>query len=399
MKKKTPICLLMLLCILSLTGCYSTTYLSNGYGTRYYVSVNAWGNYNLVGKTFYITSGDENVSDNDLEFAEYKSYLEESLVLSGAKPTKSEYEKKNADMIILMSYGITNESYNETVPIPIWGPTGIASVSTTSTTRGSAYGTASGSAYGSAQTYGNTTYGSAYGSASGSAYGSSTTNTRTNVRYNYGVTGVTNVNRHVENYRRFINIYAFDNKHTDNPTMLWKTNLVSEGSSSDARKVYPYMFYCAWGSMGVNTGEWKEATVFENDYSFVCWKDKLYSKYNVTSWPRYSRKSSSIVDVAFVIRNPRETIVCIRKSGCPDWYSFSNEIYITWGDNNIGKCQISKIDGYEFGTTIHKECGNRYYLLHFPAGIPSFYGSFNIIEYTNKKHTETGFVWQELQIK
>jgi hypothetical protein len=143
------------LCILSSYG--TTPYLQNGYGTRITTSVNSFGNYSVSGKTFYIESGDKNVSSNDVEFREYANYVATSLKCQGATET---YDKRNADMCVLVNYGISDESYTETVPIPIWGQTGIASINTTSTTTGSAYG----SAYGSATKIGNSVYGQGSGS-------------------------------------------------------------------------------------------------------------------------------------------------------------------------------------------------------------------------------------------
>ncbi|MFZ4524355.1 MAG: hypothetical protein ACOYOE_02085 [Chlorobium sp.] len=134
----------MLTLIWLFTGCATTYYYSestvNAKRNRYEISINSYGNYNLQGKTFFIESKDNNDSSHDVEFSEYANYIAKSLRIEGAIETKN---KKNADMCILVTYGITDESYVEKVPFPIWGQTGISSINTTSNTAGSAYGSAS----------------------------------------------------------------------------------------------------------------------------------------------------------------------------------------------------------------------------------------------------------------
>lgn len=361
-----------------MTSCVSTTYLSNGYGTRYVTSVNSWGNYNLRGKTFYIESGSKDVSSSDLEFREYAGYLTENLKLAGARVTT---DKINADMVILMNYSIADESYVETVPVPIWGKTGISSINTTSNTRSSAYG--------SAYSYG--------GYTSGSAYGNSTTNTQTNVNYNYGITGFHNVDRRVTQFGRAVNIYAFDNKSTSSePIMLWKTNLYSEGSSSDFRKVMPYIMYISWGEFGKNTDGWNEYVVYENDYMYKCWKQGVLSNSNLTTFPNYQETNvSEDMRIAFVEKLQNETIICIRKTGCPGWYAFSPYTYLQYNGKRV---KISYADNYELGSKIRQECGTRYIRLHFPANLNGV-SLFDFVEYTNAKENVYGFVWKGIRTK
>lgn len=367
------------MCLILLTSCGSTTYLSNGYGTRYVTSINSFGNYNVVGKTFYIESGDKNVSSSDVEFREYANYVATSLKLQGAKETN---DKKNADMCILLNYGISNESYTETVPIPIWGQTGISSINTTSTTTSSAYGSASGSA----TKIGN----SVYGQSSGSAYGNSTTNTTTRVNPNYGITGYTSVDRRVSMYCRVLNIYGYDNKQTSSATMLWKTNLSSCGKSSNFRNVLPYMAYAAWGNMGKSSSGNEENTTFEEDYFFRCWKQGALSNNNLTTFPKYtSTNADNGMLIAIVEKLSNETIIVFRKSGCSGWYSISPQTYIEY---NGQKYQVKSADGYELGKKIRNECGTRYLRLHFQP-IPSNAKTINISE-----GTKNGWVWNGLKI-
>lgn len=105
-----------------MSSCASTTYLNNG--LEYVTRVDHFGDYDVKGKTFYFESGDESVSSNDVEFKEYAGYYAENLRIKGAKETT---DKENADICILMNYCITDESYQETIPVPDFGKTTIAS--------------------------------------------------------------------------------------------------------------------------------------------------------------------------------------------------------------------------------------------------------------------------------
>ncbi|MDR1562788.1 MAG: hypothetical protein LBS54_06880 [Dysgonamonadaceae bacterium] len=349
----------------------------------------------MAEKTFYVESGDKNISSNDVEFREYAEYIKESLRLSGAEET---YDKKGADMCILVNYGISDESYTETVPVPIWGQTGVSSIRTTSKTTGSA----SGSAHGSASRIGNSIYGSAYGSTSGS----STTTATTNVTPSYGITGYTNVDRRVSLFRRVVNVYAYDNQQTSEPVMLWKTNLISEGSSIDLRRVVPYMAYIAWGRMGKSTGEMKEYKVYENDYFFLCWKQGMLTNRNITAYPIYrsSNAAHSNFDITIVEKTDDETIVVMRKDGCiTTWYNILPSMCI---ECNGQQYYIHSVDHYTLGKKIYNECGIRYFRMHFPA-IPSNVHNINIredevkpfIKSTRYSINKKGFEWIGLLIK
>lgn len=354
-----------------LNSCVSTTYL-NSYTPEYTTSVSSFGNYNLVGKTFYIESGAKSISSSDVEFREYSNYIATTLKLQGAKETS---DKKNADMCILVNYGISDESYTETVPVPIWGQTGISSISTSSNTTGSAYG--------SATRIGNSVY--------GSVQGNSSTNTTTIVNPSYGITGYTSVDRRVSRYCRVLNIYSYDNKQTAEPTMLWKTNLLSCGSSSDLKKVLPYMAYTAWGKLGNSTDGTESYTTLEDDYLFRCWKQGILNQSNITTFPNVNQTNvPSYMQIAIVEKTNSETILILRKSGCLSWYRIDPNTYIEYSGQ---KYFIKSIDNYTLGQKIKKECGVRYLRLHFPS-IPDNAKYINV-----KENVENGWEWNGVTIR
>lgn len=330
-------------------GCASTIYL-NYYTPEYTTSVSSFGSYNVLGKTFFIESGDKSVSSTDVEFREYANYITNSLKLQGAKETT---DKKNADMCILVNYGISDESYTETVPFPIWGQTGISSISTTSNITG--------------------------------------TNTTTRVNPTYGITGYTSVDRRVSQYCSVLNIYSYDNELNNEPIMLWKTNLLSCGSSSDFSKILPYMAYTAWGKMGNSTDGTESYTTLEDDYFFHCWKLGILNQSNITTFPSANQTNApSNFQIAIVEKASSETILIIRKSGCPSYYSINPNTYIEYNDQ---KYFIKSVDNYTLGQKIKKECGLRYLCLHFPS-IPDNAKYINIIE-----NVENGFEWYGVSIR
>ncbi|MDP3453590.1 MAG: hypothetical protein Q8R90_11625 [Bacteroidales bacterium] len=381
MKKFTLTILLFFSFICLFTSCLKTYYYSESIvysqRKRYDVSLNSYGNYNLQGKTFYLESGDNKVSSYDVEFKEYADYVVKALKLEGAIETNN---KENADMCILVTYGISDESYRETVPIPIWGQTGISSINTTTNTTGSSQGTIT--------RVGNTIY--------GAAQGNSTTNTTTTVNPTYGITGYTSVDRKVTQFRRVLNIYAYDNIQTDKTIMLWKTNIISDGHSSDLRILIPVMAFCGSDYMGNSSGETKNYYLFEDQDDFLSWKKDMPQDPNVVSYPKFN--SSNVNPNDFIItkinKTKDETIidfiafntgyVLFKFKISPNTYiEFEKQQYkvISAGNIVLGENKdVPKNGSWEFR-------------LHFPA-IPSNADYINISD-----GMSSGWKWNGVKLK
>ncbi|MGM9831806.1 MAG: hypothetical protein ACI3Z5_07295 [Paludibacteraceae bacterium] len=247
--------------------------------SKYIAEVSSFGDYPMCGKTFYIISGDSRISNNDLEFQYYRDIITQCLLRFKAIPTNN-YD--SADVCILLDYGITDESYVATRSIPVFGRTGISSITTTSTTTGnvSGYGSAYSSA--SANSSGNSASGYGNSSSSGHVNGSSTTCTTQNYNYDYGVTGYREQSYQVNKYRRVLNLYAYDNKNRDNePIMLWRTNVTSDGRSNDLQDVFPYMAQISLNYMGANSKGKKRYHIFDNSPDALAMKEMYYLKENV----------------------------------------------------------------------------------------------------------------------
>lgn len=236
------------------------------------------GEYQMRGKTYYIESGSNEISSNDIEFRTYAEYLSQILQMIGAIPAT---DQLTADVCILLNYGIEDASYTETVSVPIWGPTGISSITTNTLSSGNVYGNASG--YGS--TYSSGGYTSGYGNVRGSARGSSNTMSTTSVTYNRGITGYHDVNRQVVQYVRYLDYYAYDNQQREgDPVMLWKMNGSSRGSSSSLSSVIPNMIRQSHYFIGRNL-ERTYTTYLDDDIVYMMKKKLMSSKnymWNIT---------------------------------------------------------------------------------------------------------------------
>ena len=207
----------------------------------YESEIQSFGNYNMEGKTFYVISANPNVSNKDLEFQEYKDYITQCLMIKKAIPCEN---SDSADVCILFDYGVVDKSYVANVPIPIWGITGSKVISTTSRYIGG-----------------------------GGVLQSSTVTSSINT----GVTGILNQKENIQDYRRVINLYAYDNKdRTSDPVMLWKTNISSSGSSRDLQEVLPYIAHSAIPYMGQRTNGIKTFQVSPYKLEVFLIRNKYY---------------------------------------------------------------------------------------------------------------------------
>lgn len=74
----------------------------------YEVEVSSFGDYDMSGKTFYIMSGNKDVSNKDLEFLSYKDIVDQLLI---RKKAILSYNQDSADVCVLMDYEIIDKSY------------------------------------------------------------------------------------------------------------------------------------------------------------------------------------------------------------------------------------------------------------------------------------------------
>jgi len=327
------------------------------------VEVNSFGEYDMNGKTYVIIPANDNIDENDLEFKEYSSYIKKILATAGARECS---EFLNADICVLMHYEIANQSYSETVSVPVWGKTGISSISTNT------YSTGSSNTYANANVsvYGN----SAYGSGNSYTNGSSNTTSTTNVNYSYGISGYRNVQRHVDNYLRVLNLYAYENKDVEKPVMVWKTNIMSDGYTNNLRPIIPAMSYGILGCVGSNVqGTWN---VYDNNLSF-----QFFCKFKINGENIYAAPvidyfaSDERLKIIAIERKPNETIVTFHKAyGLPTVF-VSSKMYLEFDGNKLYPLSSENI---KLGKTV-RNSRNLFFSVHYPA-IPKDIKIINISE-------------------
>lgn len=367
---------------------------------HYVTEFSSFGDYDMSGKTFYVESGNPEVSNKDPEFKYYAGVITQILLLNKAIPTDKFVD---AEVCILLDYGISDESYIATRSIPIWGQTGISSITTTSNTRSRTYGTVNGSA----TTYGSSSGATTYGTASGSTYGSGTTTTTQNYNYNYGVTGFHDQSYKVEEFRRVLNLYAYDNKQRQGePVVLWKLNATSDGSSRDLSSVFLYMAYAVQNYCGRSTNELKRYRVDEKDGTVLCMKQKLFLKDNVVVSPTNYSNEHGCASLVFraaelkknsttlyligqkrentnIIKTPSQTYIIYKGEKYP-----VSSIYAPteWDEDLIGK----KVFYVE----------NCWILLKYQFPVEMQKGdSFDFVSYENKKETKELFHYRNLVLE
>ena len=185
-----------------------------------------------TGKRYILLSGKNDVSDNDLQFREFASYVNNVLNQKGYIKTD-----ETPDLAVFLNYGIGDpQTSYSTYSLPIYGQTG-----------------------GGQSTFNASTYGSGgYYTTSGSIYTAPT----------YGVVGNTNLNLRHTTYSRFIVLDAIDFKeYQSNHKIIpvWKTTIYSTGSSGDLRLVFPYLIVAAKPYIGTNTTQAVGVTIYSND--------------------------------------------------------------------------------------------------------------------------------------
>jgi len=185
-------------------------------------------------KRYVLMPGGKGVEAGDLQFQEFAAYIEKILMERGFVKVSA---FADADVAIFLAYAIGDpRTYQYSYSLPTWGQTGVSSSNT--------FGTVS--SYGGMATYSGTT-----------------TYTPT-----YGITGSTT---HVGTdtvYTRFLFLDAYDVAtyvRDKKMSQVWKTSVVSTGSSGDLRLVFPYMVVAVKPYFGTNTGRKIKVEVPAND--------------------------------------------------------------------------------------------------------------------------------------
>ena len=211
-----------------------------GCAPKYSVSVNSFAAPTATAyRTYFILPADERVAPSDLEFNEFAWYVHRVLMQRGLQPARTIEE---AQVAVLLDYGVGEPKEHTVVrSLPVWGQTGIASATTT----------------GSISVYGN----------------QAQLHAQTNYTPQYGVTGYTTKVENYTTYAKFATLRAVDVaafRATRNLTEIWKTQIVSGGTSADLRQVFPVMVAAAADLVVTSTGRFVQRELRE-DSPIVIW--------------------------------------------------------------------------------------------------------------------------------
>ncbi|WP_020482175.1 hypothetical protein [Methylomonas sp. MK1] len=161
---------------------------------------------------FFVLPGNAGANDQDLQFIEFKTYIEKVLANRGYSKANS---IQDSNLVMFLSYGVgAPEVHQYTYEVPLWNDMG---------------------------------YYYPY---------------RMSRFYNgyypgFGVGGYSQRTESYTTFRRYLVLEACDKEaylQQQQRKQLWKTSVQSNGSSNDLRLVFPYMAAAMQAYLGTNTG-------------------------------------------------------------------------------------------------------------------------------------------------
>ena len=337
-------------------------------GYIYESEIQSFGNYDMEGKTFYVISADPKVSNKDLEFQDYKDYITQCLMLKNAIPCEN---SDSADVCILFDYGLVDKSYVANVAIPIWGITGATFITTTSR----------------------------YIGGNGILQTSNTIGT-----LNTGITGIFNKTETVEEYRRVINLYAYDNKdRTSDPVMLWKTNVSSQGTSRDLQEVIPYIAYSAIPHMGKQTNGIKTLTISPCKIEVSLIREKYYLEKGISLVSTVKETNGLPLEVHSISQDEWSTsinIISKKMIGVFSFPTFKRQTYLVCNGQKYPIIGLyNPCDGENLlGQGFELNHGDNWLLMRFHTLLQKG-DTFDIISYKNKKETKVYVHFKNVVVK
>lgn len=184
-------------------------------------------------KNYLVMPGLRGVQETDLQYQEFVTYVDAVLQERGLiKVTSTD----DADILIFFSYSMGDPQVNQyTYSTPIFGQTGVSSAST----------------------YGNV--------SSTGAFSATTTYTPT-----YGVTGSAIQTKREVLYTRMVQLEAMDvptYRADKKLVQVWKTSVISTGTSGDLRLVMPFLVAAMKPYVGTNISRRITVEISEKDKS------------------------------------------------------------------------------------------------------------------------------------
>ena len=228
-------------------GCFTPEYC-------YTVAVSSFGDYDLHGKTFFITSGNDTVSNEDVEFQYYRDMLTQCLIQCKAIPTN---DSANADLRISTDYGIDlpGESFTYTISVPV-------------------------------------------------------ITAMPDPRINF----IRTDSKTFRFFHRFINVKAYDN-HSEKDVMLWNTNGESVGVTDDFADAFPAIAQAMVPKFGKNNTEEECVRIYCSSPDIANMKQGVYLQeqvtVNPTNWSDKGQKSTRNDIIVRAVRTDNDTSIVL----------------------------------------------------------------------------------------
>lgn len=310
------------LIIILLANISLTSFAQNGY---YESEISSFGDYDMSGKTFYILSGNANISNKDLEFIQYRDIIAQCMIRKHAIPTNNQ---DIADVCILMDYGITDKSNADTHSIM----------------------------------YSNVIY-----------------------------------SKNVPEFRRVLNLYAYDNQDkTNEPVMLWKTHICSDGFTNDLQEVLPFLMEATVNYIGRSSNV-QEVVVQENNIEVYLMKNGYYLNNEAKLFqPFFAEKSNRSIYIHSILREDDITRVNLLAKYSPQQLlttpKFKKNTYIVYKSEKYPiiavylPCETGSWNHLESNISLQPSQIKLIQIV-FPIKLEKG-DTFDIVSYSNKKETK-----------
>lgn len=170
-------------------------------------------------RRFVILPTDKQINAQDLQFLEFKGYVEKALMQRGFVKVD---QMQQGDVVLFLGYGVGEPQLRQySYEVPVWS------------------------------NFGYYPFGWRY-------------------RYYpaYGVAGFTQRTETYSVYRRYLSLEAYDmsaHLQQQTPIQLWKITVQSQGQSNDLRLVFPYLVTAMQPYIGTNTGHMQTVDIDESN--------------------------------------------------------------------------------------------------------------------------------------
>ena len=330
--------------------------------TKVYVTTNAFGNCDFSGMHFYVIPGSPAIDPKDAEFKDYANHVASMLRCKGAIEVD---DPTTAELCVLIDYCITDHSYVEHIPVPIRKVVG--SVTSTHIHSNQTQGAQSYDGKVNTKSIQSKTH-------SGNSYNTGDYSATVAHRQIYETVGYKTEDRQIDGYRRILNVYVYDNVDDDgDPDMLWKCNMMSDGSRNSLNSIVPVMTYLNIMSPGKRISEKKSWVNVDYGWGGYEAYTNVMKDYAQAYFPILQVENNTWV--YFVKKLGDKMIVTVRQAG-PGKRMVTKDIYLS-ADGVT--CPVSSINHIKEGKNVRVKDGDYLYFTLTFQGVPDDVKVFDIV--------------------